>query len=131
MTTAPLYNAIVDGEDLVAWAEPNTVALSDAKLDAATWTARNKPVPDELAFGVPLLKYANADVPTASLVGALVADRRPDTRRCDRCSAPAQATYELWVNCGAQTVVAVCCEGCRAHLDYSYRRDGVPSLVWR
>lgn len=121
MTTSTLADrlsaAIRDGGELVKWAAPNEIAVEDERIDALVQQAlRGGPVPDDYAIGVPLLCFANRDVPDVPLVDAIVDDKRHNARTCDRCDSHAVRTARLLVPAGASVVAVHCCSHCRGVL---------------
>ncbi|HET7327657.1 MAG TPA: hypothetical protein VFJ14_10295 [Nocardioidaceae bacterium] len=135
MATSPqdFIHTASDGDDLVAWAEPNTVVLDDPDCDAAVRRALSGPTPDDLAYGVPLLRFADTSVPAIPLVQAVIMDARIAPTACDRCQVarPVEvAAYDrLLVPCGASVVALHLCWTCKAHLDFAWS-DAPSSLVW-
>lgn len=125
---ATLTSAMRDGAALVAWAEPNTAALLDSRMEAAVLRGLAGSVPPELAFAVPLLRYANTDLPAMPIIEALMDDVRHDHHVCDRCgNTELSVTDRLWVPCGAAVVEVAVCWRCKAEFDRTLQRS---SLVW-
>ena len=121
--------AASDGDDLVAWAEPNTAALDDEHCDAAVRRALSGPVPDDLAFGVPLLRFADTAVPALPLIQAVIMDTRHTPTVCDRCGNTERSVFDrLLVPCGASVVALHVCWRCQVNLEMPHR--GGSSLVW-
>jgi hypothetical protein len=108
--------AIRDGGELVRWAEPNTIALEDERIDALVQRALRSSVPPECAVGVPLLRFANSAVPDVPLLDAIVDDRRHNSPVCDRCNTRVHKTDRLLVPAGASVVAIHCCSLCRGIL---------------
>ena len=127
MHMATLTSAMRDGADLVAWAEPNTVALNDERVEAAVLRGLSTPVPPEFALGVPLLLHASTDVPPIPLIEAVMEDTRHDATTCDLCGAEGRSNSRLLVPSGASAVAVYCCFVCRATLDRTLARA---SVVW-
>lgn len=123
-------SAVDDALALVSWAEPNAIALNDEELGRAVLSALStRPGDEAFRFGVPLLRFVEADRPAVSLLDALVSDpreRKQFVPRCDHCSAKAQPAHRLWIPSGASVVELVVCGHHRAVLD-----DQFAGLVWR
>jgi hypothetical protein len=134
MATSPqdFIHAASDGDDLVAWAEPNLVALNDERCDAAVRRALSGPTPDDLAYGVPLLRFADTDVPAIPLVQAVIMDARHAPTACDRCQSWNSPTMppltRLLVPCGASVAALHLCWACKANLDHEWSTGS--TLVW-
>lgn len=128
--TETLGAAIRDGEELVAWAEPNAAALNDERVDAAVLRALGGPVPADLAIGVPLLRYANTDLPAVPLIQAVIGDIKHSTDLCDRCETPRRPVVDfLLVPAGASVVSVSVCRTCRGAFDHDPRFRNT-HLVW-
>lgn len=125
-----IMSAIEDAAALVPWAAPNDAAPAvDEAISAAVRRALDGPVPSELAFGTPLLRFADPDVPTQPLLEAVLEDPLPrhDSQTCDRCGSDRlSVTDRLWIPAGASVVVVAMCWKCSRVLDRPYG----PSLVW-
>lgn len=111
-----LEAAVRDGGELVRWAEANTIALEDERIDALVQRALCSPVPPECAIGVPLLRFANRSAPDVPLLDAIVDDRRHNSPICDRCGTRVHKTDRLLVPAGASVVAIHCCSLCRGIL---------------
>ncbi len=127
MTMATIESAMRDGTDLVAWAEPNTVALNDERVEAAVLRGLSTPVPPELAMGVPLLLHADTAVPPVPLIEAVMDDTRHAATSCDLCDNTERSVSRLLVPCGASAVAVHACFVCRATLDRTLSRS---SVIW-
>ncbi|ROR89327.1 hypothetical protein [Nocardioides aurantiacus] len=117
----------VDGDRLIAWAEPNTVALNDERVDTIVRATLATPIPDDLAMGVPLLLHADATVPPMPLMDAIVQDRRHNATVCDVCGDKRRSRSRLLIPCGESAVAVHFCWLCRALLDRPIART---SVVW-
>lgn len=111
-----LEAAIRDGGELMKWAEQNTIALEDDRIEAAVLRALGGPVPDEYAVGVPLLRFPSTDVPDVPLLDAIINDKRHNCASCDRCGRRAVRTSRLLIPSGASVVAVHCCPHCRGVL---------------
>ncbi|NPC97890.1 hypothetical protein [Nocardioides sp. zg-DK7169] len=133
MATNPtdiIENAIRDGAELVEWAEPNTAALADDDTEYAALAALGGPLAPELAFGVPLLRFANLDLPAVPLIQAVMSPPKHRATDCDRCRNPigrGMRSYDLWVPMGASVVAVTTCGYCHDVLNDVTACD----LVWR
>lgn len=121
-----------NGDDLVAWSEPNTAALADERTEAAVLRALGGPTPEDLAYGVPLLRFADHSIPAIPLVQAVIMDVRHSPTTCDRCDVNERwRTFtRLLVPCGASVVALHICEVCKSHLDQPWVGAAPSSLVW-
>lgn len=118
-----------NGDDLVAWAEPNNAALGDECTEAAVLRALGGPVPDDLALGVPLLRFADTTVEAIPLIQAVIYNVRHTPTVCDRCGDTERSILDrLLMPCGASVVALHCCWRCRLTLDMPHR--GGSTLVW-
>jgi hypothetical protein len=121
--------AVRDGEDLVGWAEPNVAVLADERTEAALLAALSGPVADELAMGVPLLRFGiEQGVEAVPLIYGMVSNFAGTHRslKCDRCRGNGVVLRpQLVVPMGGSAVVLSVCAGCRHHLDASF-----PGLIW-
>jgi len=94
----------------------------------AVLRALSGPVPPELAFGVPLLRFADTDVPALPLIQAVINDVRHAAHTCDRCgNSERSITDRLLVPAGASVVAVHMCWLCKASFDRTLMRG---SLVW-
>jgi hypothetical protein len=122
--------AMRDGEQLVAWAEPNSAACEDPREGQAVLRALGGDVPPELAIGVPLLRFADTDVPAVPLVQAVINDTRHSPTVCDLCGKTAKQRSildRLLVPAGASVVAVHACWACKATFNCAVRYS---SLVW-
>ena len=81
--TDMIESAMLDGSELVPWAEPNAAAVEDEGVEAEGLRALAGPVPPELAIGVPLLRFAATDA--VPLIQAASTDVRHAPHPCARC----------------------------------------------
>lgn len=121
--------AIRDGEELVPWAEPNAFAVEDERVAEAVLRALGGPVPPELAIGVPLLRFADTDVPALPLIQAVISDVRHKPTICDLCANTERSIFDrLLVPAGASVVAVHICWRCKLDYDRPLRR--MSTLVW-
>jgi hypothetical protein len=120
-----LMDAIRDGQDLVRWAEPNTIALEDEWVEYAVLAALGTPTPPD-STGVPMLRSCDPERTAVPLLDVVVSDRREYRKFCDRCPSNGQPNHRLWIPSGASVAELVCCWHCRRVLDYEFS-----GLVWR
>ena len=121
--------AVRDGAELMPWTAPNVAALEDERLEAAVVRALAGPVAPELAFGVPLLRFANTGLPAQPLIQAVMNPPRHGHHACDRCSDTERSVLDrLWVPAGASVVEVAVCWRCRLNLDMPHRERS--TLVW-
>jgi hypothetical protein len=123
-----VLSAMQEARDLVAWAKPNIAIFGDERAEAACLAALSGTVPDELSFGIPLLRFANQDTPAVPLIHAVVSNFADAHRTsvCDRCNAHGVVgKAQLFVPMGTSTVVLHVCAHCRYLLDSWF-----PGLVW-
>lgn len=124
-------DSVLDADrELVPWTAPNADALQDERLEAAVLRGLAGPVPQELAVGVPLLRFANG-APAMSLLAAILNPPVPRgngrTRHvCDVFGTPMVEPNTLWVPCGASVVQVTVRNFARGLLD-DLTRCG---LVW-
>lgn len=128
-------SAMEDAAAMVPWAEPNEAALADERTSEVVRLALGGPVPDDLAMGVPLLRFATKGVPAMPLLEALLEDPLPrhGSLSCDRCGNDKRSIpYRLWIPSGASVVVVALCWSCKLHAyDRPVSAPDVPSsLVW-
>ena len=120
-------NPVQDGERLVRWIEPNSQALP--RLESAVLRALSVPVPQDLANGVPLLRYAEGrDLAPVRLVDAVLHPPRPNPFHhfvCDVDLSPAKGSNIIWIPCGA-SVVELQVRG----LVRDILMHAAPNLVW-
>ncbi|MCW2767951.1 MAG: hypothetical protein JWO11_3910 [Nocardioides sp.] len=121
-----LVDAMRDGAALARWAEPNTIALNDERVERAvldSFSTRSEP---GCAVGVPMLRPGDPDRLAVPLLDAIVAGTREFRAKCDRCHGRARPNHRLWVPAGATVAELVCCWLCRDVLN-----DVFSDLVWR
>jgi hypothetical protein len=94
-------NAIADAERLTAWIEPNQMVLVDPRTGNLVRDALARPVDPALAFGVPLMHFADGR-PAITLIEALM-------------THPGALT--LWVPYGASVVEVTVSAAERKRLD--------------
>ena len=121
-----IMNAIRDAEELVRWAEPNTIALNDEGVEGAVLCALSTPSASGVEMGVPMLRPCDPDRPAVPLLDVLVGDLQEFRSCCDRCKSKSRPEYRLWIPAGATVAELVCCWHCRNVLD-----DAFSGLVWR
>jgi hypothetical protein len=126
-----LVSAVRDGDELVAWAEPNEAALDDPRVEALVLDALGGPVSDDLAIGVPLLRFANTDIDARPLVQAVTYGFRHSTLHCDMCGFSRTKPIQdfLLVPAGASVVSISVCWLCRGTFDHDPRYRST-NLVW-
>jgi hypothetical protein len=121
-----LLRPIEDAQRLFPWAEPNAFAMEDERVEAAVLRALSGPVPPELAFGVPLLRFADTDA--VPLIQAVINDVRHAAHTCDLCGNSERSILDrLLVPAGASVVAVHVCWLCKASFDRPFMRG---SLVW-
>lgn len=124
--TDMIESAMLDGSELVPWAEPNAAAVEDERVEAAVLRALAGPVPPELAIGVPLLRFADTDA--VPLIQAVINDVRHAAHTCDLCgNSERSITDRLLVPAGASVVAVHTCWRCKASFDRTLMHG---SLVW-
>lgn len=111
-----IESAIRDGSELVPWTEPNAnVLAADDRMSDAALAALGGPLAPELAFGVPLLRFANTELPALPLIQAVMNPPKHRATSCDRCEKTIPAgtkVYSLWVPMGASVVAFSTCGLC-------------------
>lgn len=121
-----LMGAMRDAEELVRWAEPNTIALNDERVEVAVLRALSNRSKSGAEFGVPMLRPCDPDRPATPLLDVLVSDLREFRSCCDRCKSKARPDYRLWIPAGAAVAELACCWFCRDVLN-----DTFTGLTWR
>lgn len=126
-----LIEAVRDGGQLVRWAEPNTIALNDERVEEAVLRCFSARPVDGDDHGVPMLRPCDPDRAAVPLLDA-VRDYRPEFRpTCDRCGSTAtqiknEPDHRLWIPSGATVAELVVCWFCHDVLNDEYA-----DLVWR
>lgn len=101
-----IMSATQDAEALCPWIEPNADALNWGPLEEAVFRALSVPPPEEYAgLDLPLLKFANTDVPARPLLDAIADPPIPRGKSvCDIAGTPMREPNTLWVPCGRSVV---------------------------
>lgn len=121
-------NTTDDAEALAPWVAQNEAALNWPPLEEAVLRALGAPVPEDYVEGVPLLRFANVDVPARPLLAALADRPIPRGKSvCDITGTPMREPNTLWVPCGPRSVVQVSMRNsARDNLQFFTSND----LVW-
>lgn len=95
-----------DAAALAPWIEQNTDALNWPELEEVVLRAFSGPIPEEYAgLDVPLLRFANIDVPARPLLDALTDPPIPRGRSvCDITGTAMREPNTLWIPCGRSVV---------------------------
>jgi hypothetical protein len=118
-----------DADTLVPWAAPNNAALAWEPLEEAVLRALGGPIPDEYREDpdLPLLRFANLDVPARPLVTAITDPPIPRGRSvCDITGTLMREPNTLWVPCGRSVVQVTMRNSVRENLAFFTTCD----LIW-
>lgn len=118
-----------DADALVPWAAQNNAALAWEPLEEAVLRGLGGPIPDEYADDpdLPLLRFANTDLPARPLLAAITDPPIPRGKAvCDITGTPLREPNTLWVPCGRSVVQVTMRNSARENLAYFSSSD----LVW-